>query len=43
MNLGKMMARDGEGATKLIECICTGANCEKTAEIVAKVLLLQVF
>ncbi len=36
MNLGKMMARDGEGATKLIECICTGANCEKTAEIVAK-------
>ena len=36
MNLGKMMARDGEGATKLIECICTGANSEKTAEIVAK-------
>ncbi|HHX57862.1 MAG TPA: bifunctional glutamate N-acetyltransferase/amino-acid acetyltransferase ArgJ [Clostridiales bacterium] len=36
MNLGKMMARDGEGATKLIECICTGANCEKTAEVVAK-------
>ena len=36
MNLGKMMARDGEGATKLIECICTGADCEKTAEVVAK-------
>ena len=36
MNLGRMMARDGEGATKLIECICTGADSEKTAEIVAK-------
>ena len=36
LNLGRMMARDGEGATKLIECLCTGADTEKTAEIVAK-------
>lgn len=36
MNLARMMARDGEGATKLIECICDGADSEKTAEIVAK-------
>ncbi len=36
MNLGRLMARDGEGATKLIECLCTGADTEKTAETVAK-------
>lgn len=36
MNLGRMMARDGEGATKLIECACVGAATEKTAETVAK-------
>ncbi len=36
MNLARKMARDGEGATKLIECICHGAENEKTAEIVAK-------
>ncbi len=36
MNLARMMARDGEGATKLIECVCHGADTEKTAEIVAK-------
>lgn len=36
MNLARMMARDGEGATKLIECVCSGADTEKTAEIVAK-------
>ena len=36
MNLSRMMARDGEGATKLIECVCTGAEDDKTAEIVAK-------
>lgn len=36
MNLARKMARDGEGATKLIECICHGADTEKTAEIVAK-------
>ncbi|MBE6862497.1 MAG: bifunctional ornithine acetyltransferase/N-acetylglutamate synthase [Ruminococcus sp.] len=36
MNLARMMARDGEGATKLIECAVTGAETEKIAEIVAK-------
>ncbi len=36
MNLARMMARDGEGATKLIECAVTGAETEKIAETVAK-------
>lgn len=36
LNLARMMARDGEGATKLIECICTGANDDETARKVAK-------
>lgn len=36
MNLARMMARDGEGATKLIECLCDGAPDDRTAEIVAK-------
>lgn len=36
MNLARMMARDGEGATKLIECVCKGANDVKTAQTVAK-------
>lgn len=36
MNLARMMARDGEGATKLIECLCDGAEDDRTAEIVAK-------
>lgn len=36
MNLARMMARDGEGATKLIECVVGGADSEKTAETVAK-------
>ena len=36
LNLARMMARDGEGATKLIECAVCGADTEKTAEIVAK-------
>jgi len=31
-----MMARDGEGATKLIECSVSGADSDKTAETVAK-------
>ena len=41
MNLARMMARDGEGATKLIECICTGAVDDKTAEIVAKSVIMS--
>lgn len=36
MNLARMMARDGEGATKLIECVVGGAETEKIAETVAK-------
>lgn len=36
LNLARMMARDGEGATKLVECMCTGAETEKIAETVAK-------
>jgi glutamate N-acetyltransferase/amino-acid N-acetyltransferase len=32
----RMMARDGEGATKLIECIVSGAATEDEAEILAK-------
>lgn len=36
VNLARMMARDGEGATKLIECVCTGAKNVETARIVAK-------
>lgn len=34
--LSKELARDGEGATKLLECICAGAKDEQTAEIIAK-------
>ncbi len=36
MNLARMMARDGEGATKLIECVCSGTKTDKDAEKVAK-------
>ncbi|MBO4878283.1 MAG: bifunctional ornithine acetyltransferase/N-acetylglutamate synthase [Ruminococcus sp.] len=36
LNLARMMARDGEGATKLIECRVSGAVSEKSAEIIAK-------
>jgi len=36
LNFARMMARDGEGATKLIECTVTGAESEKSAEIIAK-------
>lgn len=36
MNLARMMAGDGEGATKLIECAVSGAETEKIAETVAK-------
>ncbi len=34
--LCRMIAGDGEGATKLLQCIVTGAQDEKTAQIVAK-------
>ena len=35
-NLTRMLAKDGEGATKLIECICSGAKDLDTAITVAK-------
>lgn len=36
LHLTKMLAKDGEGATKLLECTVSGAPDEKTARIVAK-------
>ncbi|MBD5129504.1 MAG: bifunctional glutamate N-acetyltransferase/amino-acid acetyltransferase ArgJ [Ruminococcaceae bacterium] len=36
MNLARETARDGEGATKLIECIVKGAPSEKAARAAAK-------
>lgn len=35
-NLTRMLAKDGEGATKLIECIVSGADTQDTAITVAK-------
>ena len=36
VNLCRMIAGDGEGATKLFECVVTGAEDEETAKICAK-------
>jgi glutamate N-acetyltransferase / amino-acid N-acetyltransferase len=36
VQLAKMIARDGEGATKLLECVVTGAADEEEAEALAK-------
>ena len=36
MNMTRMLAKDGEGATKLLECSCKGAPDLDTAIIVAK-------
>ena len=36
VHLCRLIAGDGEGATKLIECKVTGASDEKTAKTVAK-------
>lgn len=36
MNMTKMLAKDGEGATKLLECTVTGAPDLETGRIVAK-------
>jgi glutamate N-acetyltransferase/amino-acid N-acetyltransferase len=36
MNMTRMLAADGEGATKLIECECKGSPTQDTAIIVAK-------
>ncbi len=35
-NLTRMLAKDGEGATKLLECICSGAPNKNTAIKIAK-------
>ena len=35
-NLTRMLAKDGEGATKLLECIVSGARDKDTAIVVAK-------
>lgn len=36
LNLTRMLAADGEGASKFLECSCTGAPDQETAVIVAK-------
>lgn len=36
MTMTKMLAKDGEGATKMLECTCAGAPDQDTAIIVAK-------
>ncbi|MCD7825231.1 MAG: bifunctional glutamate N-acetyltransferase/amino-acid acetyltransferase ArgJ [Clostridiaceae bacterium] len=36
VNLTKMLAADGEGATKMLECTCSGAADQETAITVAK-------
>ena len=40
-NLARMMARDGEGATKLIECNVKGADSFETAKIAAKSVIMS--
>lgn len=37
--LVKLMAKDGEGATKLVECVVTGASDVKTAKTCAKAVI----
>ena len=36
VNLSKMIVGDGEGATKLLECVVTGGKDENTAKTIAK-------
>lgn len=36
MNMTRMLAKDGEGATKLIECTVSGAKNDETAIVIAK-------
>ncbi len=36
MNLTRMLAKDGEGASKLIECECSGCETKEKAIIIAK-------
>ena len=35
-NLTRMLAKDGEGASKLLECVCSGADSKDKAIIIAK-------
>ncbi len=37
--LSKMIAKDGEGATKLIECNVYGAKCLRSARVIAKTVI----
>lgn len=39
MNLSRMIAADGEGATKLMECVVTGGESMEQAKIVAKSII----
>lgn len=39
MNLTRMLAADGEGATKLLECSCSGAPTQETAIQAAKTVI----
>lgn len=39
MHLAREMARDGEGATKLVECVVEGANNVQNAKVVAKSII----
>ena len=41
MTLAKSIARDGEGATKLLEVIVTGAKDEKQAQCIAKSIIVS--
>lgn len=39
VKLSRMIAKDGEGATKLIECKVTGANKKSVANVIAKTVI----
>ncbi len=39
VKLSRMIAKDGEGATKLIECTVAGAKNEKSAKIIARTVI----
>lgn len=39
INLARAIARDGEGATRLVSCTVSGAEDEKTAETLAKAIV----
>lgn len=41
MNLTRMLAKDGEGASKLLECVCSGAPERETAIVVAKSVIVS--